>query len=155
MTVPPWSFTADYGEGCNCDCGCPCNLNGSLPPAPARRWILAVRTGRSGEVPLDGMDVVTVMAWPGAIHEGNGTVRLTVDEGADARQREAVRQIFSGRAGGSGPLALWAGPSKYVLPPLTPSDFSRSGKGGHGGERALWWPAARVRSGSRKEGDHG
>jgi hypothetical protein len=68
-------------------------------------------------VPLDGIDVVLAASWPKAILEGNGTAQLYVDERADGRQREAIFQIFSGKAKGSGPFAIFAGTIKYGLPP--------------------------------------
>lgn len=109
MTVPKWSFTADYLESCNCDFGCPCNFSGFPTHGSCQGLILnAIRSGRYGEVPLDGLDVVMVASWPKAIHDGNGTVQLYVDERANAEQREAIVTIFSGQAQGSGPFALFA-----------------------------------------------
>src|SRR5574341_371046 len=109
MTIPSWSFTADYVESCNCDYGCPCNFNG-LPTHGFCRALdlFAIRRGHYGNVPLDGLDVVTALSWPKAIHEGNATAQLYVDERADGRQRDAIFQIFSGKAQGSGPFALFA-----------------------------------------------
>ncbi len=106
MTAPPWSFTADYVESCNCDFGCPCNFNGFPTHGSCHALdLFAIRTGRYGDVPLDGLDIISALYWPKAIHEGNGTAQLYVAEGANAQQREAIFQIFSGRAKGSGPFA--------------------------------------------------
>jgi hypothetical protein len=35
--------------------------------------------------------------WPGPIHQGNGTLQLIVDERADAKQRDALLKIMSGK----------------------------------------------------------
>ena len=118
MTVLPWSLTADYVESCNCDFGCPCNFNGFPTDGSCHALdLFAIRTGRYGDVPLDEVDVISALYWPKAIHEGNGTAQLYVDERANAQQREAILQIFSGRAKGSGPFALFATTIKYTLEP--------------------------------------
>lgn len=118
MASPNWSFTADYVETCNCDFGCPCNFNGFPTYGSCQALVLyAIKKGRYGDVPLDGLDVVTAAYWPKAIHEGNGTVQLYVDERANSKQREAVLQIMSGQAKGNGPFALFAPTFKYVLDP--------------------------------------
>lgn len=118
MTIPKWSLTADYLEACNCDFGCPCNFSGFPTHGSCQGLILnAIRSGRYGEVPLDGLDVVIVASWPKAIHDGNGTVQLFVDERANPKQREAIVTIFAGQAQGSGPFALFASTFKYVLEP--------------------------------------
>ncbi len=118
MDIPAWSFTADYVESCNCDYGCPCNFNGYPTYGSCQALVLnAIRTGRYGDVSLDGLDLVSAASWPRAIHEGNGTVQLYVDERADEKQRGAILQIFSGRAKGSGPFAMFAATFKFILPP--------------------------------------
>ena len=118
MTIPAWSLTADYVETCNCDFGCPCNFNG-FPTYGSCQAIdlFSIRAGRYGDVSLDGVDIVAAFSWPKAIHEGNGTVQLYVDERASPKQREAILQIFSGQAKGGGPFAFFAPTFKYVLEP--------------------------------------
>jgi hypothetical protein len=117
MTAPSWSFTADYVETCNCDFGCPCNFSGFPTYGSCQALTLnAITRGRYADVPLDGLDVVEASSWPKAIHEGNGTFQLYVDERATAPQREALVRIFGGQAGGNGPFALFASTYKYVLP---------------------------------------
>lgn len=118
MPAQSWSFTADYVETCNCDFGCPCNFNGFPTYGACQALVLfSINKGRYGDVSLDGLDVIGAFSWPKAIHEGNGTVQLYVDERANAKQREAVVQIFAGQAGGSGPFAIFASTYKYVLDP--------------------------------------
>ncbi|MBI3031818.1 MAG: DUF1326 domain-containing protein [Candidatus Rokubacteria bacterium] len=118
MAIPSWSFTADYVESCNCDHGCPCNFNGFPTYGSCQALVLnSIRKGHYGDVPLDGLDVINAAYWPKAIHEGNGTVQLYIDERANPKQREAILQIWSGQAKGSGPFALFASTFKYVLDP--------------------------------------
>ena len=96
-----WSFEADYLQACNCDYGCPCEF--SAPPTlgyceGVGAW--RINRGRYGDVPLDGLALGFAARWPKAMHEGNGTLCLFLDERADAAQRDALLQIASGKAGG-------------------------------------------------------
>jgi hypothetical protein len=45
---------------------------------------------------LDGLRAALIASWPGAIHEGNGTMQVIIDERADAHQRHALRKIIHG-----------------------------------------------------------
>jgi hypothetical protein len=109
---------ADYVETCNCDFGCPCNFNGFPTYGFCRALILYhIQTGNYGDVKLDGLDVVTALSWPKAIHEGNGTAQLYATKDSNQEQRQAVIAIFSGQAKGDGPFALFAPTFKYLLEP--------------------------------------
>jgi hypothetical protein len=54
-----------------------------------------IHDGHFGDVRLDGLNVALFVHFPGAIHEGNGTKQLVIDERADARQRDALVKILS------------------------------------------------------------
>jgi hypothetical protein len=92
-----WSIKGSYLNTCNCDFSCPCQFN-ALPTHGDCRATMAMRVeeGHFGEVPLDGLHWVTLVAWPGAIHRGDGTCLAVIDERADQRQREALLTILSG-----------------------------------------------------------
>ena len=45
---------------------------------------------------MDSLRAALLVSWPGAIHQGNGTMQVIVDESADPRQREALRKIIHG-----------------------------------------------------------
>lgn len=116
--IPNWSMKADYVETCNCDYGCPCNFNGFPTYGFCRALVFYhLRSGNYGNVMLDGVDVILAGSWPKAIHEGNGTMQLFVSKKATIDQRKAVLDIFSGRAKGDGPFAIFAGTYKYLLEP--------------------------------------
>src|SRR5918995_1913125 len=116
--IPKWSFKADYVETCNCDYGCPCNFNGFPTYGSCQALILFhIRSGSYGDTDLDGLDFITAVYWPKAIHEGNGTAQLFVTNKANDEQRQAIINIVSGQAKGNGPFALFAGTYKYVLEP--------------------------------------
>src|SRR5438270_153541 len=96
-----WFFDADYLQACNCDYGCPCEF--AAPPTPGfceGIGVWKIDRGKYGDLSLDGLGLAFAAKWPGAIHEGNGTVCLFVDEKASKEQREALLEIGSGKAGG-------------------------------------------------------
>ena len=116
--IPNWHIEVDYVETCNCDYGCPCNFNGFPTYGFCRALILYhIRSGFYGSTILDGLDIVTAVSWPEAIHEGNGTVQLFLTKNISQEQKNAVITIFSGQAKGDGPFALFAPTYKYILEP--------------------------------------
>ena len=124
-----WSLEADFLQACNCDYGCPCEF--SAPPTRGfcegtGAW--RVIKGSYGDVPLDGLSVAFAAHWPKAIHEGNGTLALFIDERASAQQREALLTICSGQAGGL-PFEILATTFSKVLDPIfTPIQFNLNGR---------------------------
>lgn len=118
LQIPKWRMKMDYVEACNCDYGCPCNFNGFPTYGFCRALVLYhIREGNYGDVRLDNIDVIYAGSWPKAIHEGSGTMQLFITKNISAKQRAAVVNIFSGRAKGEGPFALFAGTLKYILDP--------------------------------------
>jgi len=116
--VQNWNMKADYVETCNCDYGCPCNFSGFPTAGFCRALVLYhIREGNFDKIRLDGLDIVTALSWPKAIHEGNGTVQLYITKKASEPQRDAIIRIYSGQSGGDGPFALFAATFKYVLEP--------------------------------------
>jgi hypothetical protein len=96
-----WFFDADYLQACNCDYGCPCEF--AAPPTTGfchGVGVWRIDRGKYGDLSLDGLGLGFAATWPGAIHQGNGTVCLFVDETATREQRDALLNIGSGQAGG-------------------------------------------------------
>src|SRR2546428_10334551 len=107
--IPRWELKVDYVESCNCNFGCPCNFSGYPTDGHCEALVgYHVRQGHFGRTRLDGLDVIYAAAWPKAIHQGGGTLRLYVSEAASAEQRDALVRIFSGKAKGSGAFELFA-----------------------------------------------
>jgi hypothetical protein len=52
-----------------------------------------IRQGVYGKTKLDGVVFAAAYWWPKAIHEGNGIVRLAIDEKATPDQRQAILNI--------------------------------------------------------------
>ena len=78
-----WFFEADYLQACNCDYGCPCEF--AAPPTTGfceGAGVWKIERGKYGDLSLDGLGLAFAAKWPGAIHQGNGTVCLFVDERA-------------------------------------------------------------------------
>jgi hypothetical protein len=104
---------------CNCDWGCPCNFD--APPTYGGcdgAYAVVVGEGSYGELSLDGLIYVWGGSSPGAIHEGNGTGLLIVDEGALPDQRSALETLAAG--GGVGePFDIFASVTTTQLETIT------------------------------------
>lgn len=97
MEYVDWEIKAREFANCNCNYGCPCQFN--APPTHGNCQYISgfqIDEGHFGETRLDGLRAVFTGSWPGAIHQGNGTFQLIIDERADEAQREALRTIFYG-----------------------------------------------------------
>jgi hypothetical protein len=107
-----WTLRGTVVVACNCDYGCPCNFN-ALPTHGKCEggWTWHVEEGRIGETSLDGLNFTVVVNWPGAIHEGNGSAVILVDERADDSQREAIATLVSGDVGGPWGVLAWTWPT--------------------------------------------
>jgi len=128
--IPRWELKVDYVETCNCNFGCPCNFSGYPTGGYCEALVgYHVRQGRFGRTKLDGLDVIYAAAWPKAIHQGGGTLRLYVSEGASSEQRDALVRIFAGRAKGNGPFGLFASTMADIQEPVfTPIEFTVDGR---------------------------
>jgi hypothetical protein len=92
-----WRVKALHLANCNCAYGCPCKFTAS-PTHGYCRSVIAykVEEGYFGAVRLDGLRAALITSWPGAIHQGNGTMQVVIDERADERQRDALLTILTG-----------------------------------------------------------
>ncbi len=122
-----WRIKAREFANCNCSYGCPCQFN-ALPTYGNCEAVLAfeVDEGHFGEVKLNGLRGAGMYHWPGAVHEGNGTMQLVVDERADEGQREALLKIMQGEE--TEPMAtmfaVYTAMTATILEPLVrPIDF--------------------------------
>ncbi len=121
--MPQWWLKADYYETCNCAHGCPCNTT-AIPTDGTCKAIDAwyIREGASGDTKLNGLALALFLAWPNAIHEGNGRAVVYVDERANPQQRAALAMIGTGKAGPGGPFEIFAStykePARVVYGPV-------------------------------------
>jgi len=100
-----WRLKGNWIKNCNCAFGCPCDFNAPPTHGDCKGLVgMRVAQGHFGDVRLDGLSFVVVLDFPGALHEGNGTIQPIVDERADPRQREALFAILSGQHSDEGTL---------------------------------------------------
>lgn len=116
-----WEIDGREFLNCNCDLGCPCQFNGRPTRGGCEAVVgIQVDQGHFEDVRLDGLRVVAVLKWPGAIHEGRGKAQLVIDERASPAQREALLTILSGQETEPGATIFNVFASTYeeVLDPL-------------------------------------
>ena len=81
-----WQIKAKYYEACNCELGCPCNMSGFPSHGKCEGSVaFHVLEGNRDGIDLTGAKVAAAVKWPGAIHEGNGSMALFVDCSDDQR----------------------------------------------------------------------
>lgn len=95
--MTPWELHGHELANCNCATGCPCQFM-ALPTRGNCEAVAAFSfdSGHYGDVDLSGTRSALVAHWPGAIHEGKGTMQYIVDEACTAAQREALFKIMNG-----------------------------------------------------------
>ncbi len=98
MTYVDWEIKAREFANCNCAYGCPCQFNALPTDGTCRAAVgFQIDEGHFGDVKLDGLRAAGLYTWPGAVHEGNGTMQLIVDDSASPAQREALLTIMQGK----------------------------------------------------------
>lgn len=122
MAFIEWRIEGTELINCNCNPGCPCQFN-SLPThghCRAHMWMHVAR-GHFGDVKLDDTRFGVMAAWPGAIHQGNGTHQVFVDDRTTAEQRHALESIAKGKETEPGKVIwfIYASMSTTFLPTVT------------------------------------
>jgi hypothetical protein len=97
-----WRMKGEYLKNCSCVPGCPCDTHGYPGPNEFCEGVVAMNIdeGDFDGTDLGGLKWAVLVHWPKALHDGNGTAVVYVDEAADEAQREALGKILSGDAGG-------------------------------------------------------
>jgi len=108
MAMMKWSVKGREFANCNCAYGCPCQFN-ALPTRGFCEAMVGFQfdEGHFGDVRLDGLRAAAIYQWPGPVHLGNGAMQLIIDERADARQRDALTKIMSGKETNDGATMWW------------------------------------------------
>lgn len=102
-TATHWQLRGRGYEFCNCDFGCGCNFGGfpNSKDGSCRALVgMEITEGTLGDVQLGGVKCAAIIAWPQAIHQGNGKCVFIVDPSTTDQQVEALAKIFSGQLGG-------------------------------------------------------
>ena len=91
-----WKMKGQYLKNCNCLASCPCDTIGIPAPNNFCEGIVGmnVQEGYFDGVDLSGTKWAANLHWPGALHEGNGTAEIFVDESASEAQRNALLTIL-------------------------------------------------------------
>lgn len=121
MSYVDWSMQGTEFNHCNCTWGCPCQFNGDPSHGDCRAYaFVQIDKGHFGDVSLDGLRWGAMFSWPGAIHEGNGTCQVIIDERASPEQRAALDAISHGRETEPGRLIwqIFSTTVETVLPTL-------------------------------------
>lgn len=111
-----WTLSGSIIGACNCDWGCPCNFDvGPSKGYCDGLYVFAVREGHYGNTSLNGLKFALAGHWPGPVHQGNGTVRIILDDRATTEQRAAIETLSNG--GGVGlPWDIFAAVTGTRLP---------------------------------------
>jgi hypothetical protein len=97
-----WYMTGEEVVTCNCAWGCPCQFNALPTRGYCEGWLTCrIDKGHYGEVKLDAVKFAAMLWFPGAVHEGNGTLQPVIDSATSIQQRAALTSILSGTEGGS------------------------------------------------------
>lgn len=102
-TTTHWALKGVGYEFCNCDFGCGCNFGGfpNSDDGSCRAFVgMEIKSGTCGEVNLSGIKCGAIVAWPKAIHQGNGKCVFVVEPSVTDQQIGALAQIFTGKLGG-------------------------------------------------------
>jgi|SRR5579872_1153505 len=106
-SVPNWRIAGDWWDLCNCAIGCPC-VFGADPTLGYCEGVLTwlIREGHYGDVQLGGdLVVILIVHFEGNVLAKNREFGFLIDERANPAQRDALKKIFTGEAGGS--FAAW------------------------------------------------
>jgi hypothetical protein len=127
QTKTTWSIKGDALGSCSCDWGCPCNFD--APPTKGfceGGYAFHINDGHLADTKLDGLTIGFYAHSPAALHLGNVTGYLLVDEKATPDQRAALGRIFSGSVGG--PFAIFASLLvKLIGPDFVPVEWKFDG----------------------------
>ncbi len=131
---PKWKIHAYYLDACSCDWGCPCQFN-ARPTHGSCDGLSGIHIidGNYGfDVKLDGLNMAYIGSWPGPIHEGHGKMTYYIDYRANDEQFDVLSNIITGKAGDSGPFALYASiTEKYEEPKRARIRFEAKGIRSH------------------------
>ena len=99
-----WRLEGDLLDMCNCELLCPCHVSfrqKSTYDVCEGLWVANIEKGVWNQLNLDGLKTLVTFHCPGPVmYEGNWTAVLYIDERASQEQKAALKEIFSGQAGG-------------------------------------------------------
>ncbi len=125
-----WNLSGTYAEACTCDAACPCIMLSDPTEGDCTALVgWHIDKGRFGDVSLDGLNVAVGVHTPGNMVQKDWTAVLYLDERANDTQRDALTQIFAGKAGGH-PARIAEHIAKVAGVEVVPIAFESDGKSG-------------------------
>ncbi len=98
MALVEWHMQGWEVANCNCNWGCPCQFNQLPTHGDCKAYAFVhIDKGDFGGTNLDGLRWGVIAAWPGPIHQGNGTMQIVIDERANDKQRAALEAVAMGK----------------------------------------------------------
>jgi hypothetical protein len=100
-----WTLRGEYAESCNCDYLCPCiftNPQGEATHDHCYAFLVfRIDEGRFDSTDLSGLAFALVIRSGKVMADGDWVFAGVVDAGGNADQRNALRKIVAGEAGGT------------------------------------------------------
>ena len=93
-----WHIKGRQFGNCNCNYGCPCQFN--APPTDNYchgMGAFLIEEGFFGNTDLSGTKAVSMMKFPGPIHEGKGEFQIILDSNSSSDQQNAMKAIMYGK----------------------------------------------------------
>lgn len=93
-----WQIKGKQFGNCNCHYGCPCQFN--APPTDNYCHGIGaflIEEGFFGDTDLAGVKAVSMMKFPGPIHDGNGEMQIILDSNSTLSQQNAIQSIIYGK----------------------------------------------------------
>jgi hypothetical protein len=131
-----WRLKGEWIKNCNCAFGCPCDFN-ALPTNGDCKGVVGMNVleGHYGDTDLAGLKFLVLVDFPGALHEGHGTLQAIIDDSASEAQMNGLGAILSGQESEEGTLFnIFAAITETLLDPIVaPIEFqfnmgARTGK---------------------------
>ena len=92
-----WHIKGKQFGNCNCNYGCPCQFN--APPTDNYchgMGAFLIEEGFFGDTDMSGVRSVSMLKWPGPIHEGKGQMQIIIDKDLTTNQQKAIQSIMYG-----------------------------------------------------------
>ena len=125
-----WNLSGTYAEACTCAAACPCIMLSDPTEGTCTALVgWHIDKGRYGDVALDSLNVAVGLHTPGNMAAKDWTAVLYLDERANEAQRNALTQIFAGKAGGH-PALIAEHIATVAGVEAVPIQFESDGKSG-------------------------
>jgi hypothetical protein len=93
-----WHIKGKQFGNCNCNYGCPCQFN--APPTDNYCHGIGaflIEEGFFGDINLAGVKAVSMMKFPGPIHDGDGEMQIILDSNSSLDQQNSIQSIIYGK----------------------------------------------------------